>query len=86
MNEGERESPAVRNYLTCFLRQHWAVIHLKMFVVKNAHKLKSLSEKAEKLRELNTHFMKLREILGTAEDVKDTERRIKAPVAEVEGR
>ena len=58
--------------------------HLKMFVVKNAHKLKSLSEKAEKLRELNTHFAKLREVLGTAKNAKDAEKRLKVLAAEME--
>ncbi|MEM3564926.1 MAG: hypothetical protein QXR19_16985 [Candidatus Jordarchaeaceae archaeon] len=49
-----------------------AMTRLKVFVVKNSHKLKVLGEKAEKLREPNTHFVKLREILGTARGAEDT--------------
>lgn len=61
-----------------------AMTHLKVFVVKSSHKLKGLGEKAEKLRELNTYFVKLREILGTARDAEDAERRLRALAAEVE--
>ncbi len=61
-----------------------ATSHLKMFAVKNIHKLKRLSGEAEKLRELNTHFVKLREVLGTAKNAKDAEKRLKALAAEME--
>jgi len=60
--------------------------HLKIFVVKNAQKLKSLSEKAEKLRELNTHFVKLRKVLGTAKNAEDAEKKLNALAAEMEGK
>ena len=63
-----------------------AMSHLKMFTVKNIHRLKSLSGEAEKLRELNTHFAKVREVLGTAKNAKDAEKRLKALAAETEGK
>lgn len=59
-----------------------ATSHLKMFVVKNIHKLKRLGGEAEKLRELSTHFTKVREVLGTAKNARDAEKRLKALAAE----
>lgn len=42
--------------------------------------------KMEKLRELNTHFIKLQEILGTAKDAEDAESGLKALTDKGEGK
>jgi hypothetical protein len=42
--------------------------------LRSRNKLKNLSGKAEKLRELNAHFAKVREVLGTAKNAKDARR------------